>query len=282
MHVEPTQVLQTCEIGFTYPPAFAFLMTPFVALPLWLGTLIWYGITLACMVWCCQLCEQLTKRMFPGPWLDRDLEWIRFFGVLISLKFILAVYEDQAYDFFVLPWTLFGILALTERRNVAAGAALAVAAALKVAPLIFLPYLVFKATIRGGPRSLRHRAGCDIVSSRPLPSPPLIFLPYLVFKRQFAAAGIFVIVLVAISFLPDLFLHPQGGTHGYFMTWVHEVAAPGLMEDAAASESCSGPAPILTLQSIAARCRLRLRSITPLIRPTLRFGSGWFSSPSSP
>ncbi len=192
------QVLQACEIGFTYPPAFAFLMTPFVALPLWLGTLIWYGITLACMVWCCQLCEQLTKRMFPGPWLDRDLEWIRFFGVLISLKFILAVYEDQAYDFFVLPWTLFGILALTERRNLAAGAALAVAAALKVAPLIFLPYLVF--------------------------------------KRQFAAAAIFVIVLVAISFLPDLFLHPHGGTHGYFMTWVHEVAAPGLMEDAAASK----------------------------------------------
>jgi hypothetical protein len=119
-------------------------------------------------------------------------------GIFISLKFILAVYEDQTYDLLVLPLTLSGILALTDRRNIAAGAALAAAAALKVTPLIFLPYLVF--------------------------------------KRRFVAAGIFVVVLAAISFLPDLFLHPQGAAHGYFVTWVHEVADPGLLEDAAAAK----------------------------------------------
>ena len=192
------QVLQACEFDFTYPPAFAFLMLPLVAMPLWLATLIWYAITLFCTVWCCRLCEDLVERMFPGPWLDREREWFRTFGILINLKFILAVYEDQAYDLLVLPWTLLGILALTDRRNVVAGAALAAAAALKVTPLIFLPYLVF--------------------------------------KRRFVAAGIFVIVLAAISFLPDLFLHPQGAAHGYFMTWLREVAAPGLLEDSAAAK----------------------------------------------
>jgi Glycosyltransferase family 87 len=192
------QVLQACELAFTYPPAFAFLMIPFVAMPLWLATLIWYAITLFCTVWCCWLCEDLVERMIPGQWRDREREWFRTLGILISLKFILAVYEDQAYDLLVLPLTLSGILALIDRRNIAAGAALAGAAALKVTPLIFLPYLVF--------------------------------------KRRFVAAAIFVIVLTALSFLPDLFLHPQGAAHGYFMTWVNEVAAPGLLENAAAAK----------------------------------------------
>ncbi len=192
------QVLQACELYFTYPPVFAFLMIPFVAAPIWLATLIWYVITLACTVSCCWLCEDLTVRMFPGQWSDREREWLRLFGILISLKFILAVYEDQAYDLLVLPLTLFGILALTDRRNAPAALSLGAAAALKVTPLIFLPYLIF--------------------------------------KRRFAAAGIFVIVLVLISLLPDLFLHPQGGTHGYFITWVREIAAPGLFDDASTSK----------------------------------------------
>jgi hypothetical protein len=193
------QVLQACELAFTYPPVFAFLMIPFVAMPLWLATLVWYAITLLCTVLCCWLCEILVVRMFPGQWPEREREWLRTFGILISLKFILAVYEDQAYDLLVLPLTLSGILALTDRRNIAAGAVLAAAAALKVTPLIFLPYLVF--------------------------------------KRRFMAAGIFVLALAAISLLPDLFLHPQGAAHGYFMTWVNEVAAPGLLENSAAAKT---------------------------------------------
>jgi hypothetical protein len=59
------------------------------------------------------------------------------FWNFISLKFILAVYEDQAYDLLVLPLILSGILALTDRRDVMAGATLAVAAALKITPLLF-------------------------------------------------------------------------------------------------------------------------------------------------
>jgi alpha-1,2-mannosyltransferase len=201
------QVLQDCESLFTYPPAFAFLMIPFVAAPVWLALLIWYAITIVCTVWCCRLCEDLTVRMFPGRWSDRDREWLRLWGILVALKFILAVYEDQAYDLLVLPFTLSGILALTDRRDVLAGLSLGAAAALKVTPLIFLPYLIF--------------------------------------KRRFAAAGIFVAALVVISFLPDLFLHPQGGPHGYFMTWVREIAAPGVFDDASGTRYAfwSGPNP---------------------------------------
>lgn len=192
------QILQVCDLAFTYPPAFAFVMIPFVPIPLGLGVFVWYLITLACTVYCCRLSETIALRLLPGPWTARDLAWLRVASIFISLKLILAVYEDQAYDLLILPLTLFGILALIDRRDVAAASSLAVAAAMKVTPLIFLPYLLF--------------------------------------KRRYLAAGVFTLVLLAACFLPDLVFTPQGGTHGYFVTWVREVAAPGLFEDAAATK----------------------------------------------
>jgi hypothetical protein len=192
------QILQVCDRAFTYPPAFAFVMLPFVAMPIWLAVLIWYVITLACTAWCLPLCKKLALQLIPGPWEGNDLRWFQLLSFLLSLKFILAVYEDQAYDLLVLPLTLWGILALAERRNMSGATSLAIAAALKVTPLIFLPYLLF--------------------------------------KRRFAAVGVFVVVLLAASFLPDLFFTPQGVAHGYFVTWVHEVAAPGLFENPAATK----------------------------------------------
>ncbi|MDB5619187.1 MAG: hypothetical protein JWQ24_3425 [Tardiphaga sp.] len=191
------QILQVCDVAFTYPPAFAFVMLPFVAMPLWLAVLIWYLITLACTAWSLVLCRRLALGLIPGPWTENELGWFAGLSFLLSLKFILAVYEDQAYDLLVLPLTLWGILALVERRDLAGGASLAFAAALKVTPLIFLPYLLF--------------------------------------KRRFAAAGLFVVVLLAASFSADLFFTPQGGVHGYFITWLHEVAAPGLFENSTAA-----------------------------------------------
>lgn len=194
------QVLQVCDRGFTYPPVFAFVMLPFVTLPMWLAVLLWYLITLACTVLSLQLCKRLALHQIGGPWYGRDLRCFEVLAFMLSLKFILAVYEDQAYDLLVLPFTLFGIWALGARRDIAAGAALAVAAALKVTPLIFLPYLLF--------------------------------------KRRFAAAAVFAVVLLATSFLPDAIFTPSGADvrgGGYFITWIREVAAPGLFEDAAAT-----------------------------------------------
>ena len=192
------QILQVCDRAFTYPPAFAFVMLPFVAMPIWLAVLVWYGITLACTAWCTVLCKRLALHLIPGPWLETELRWFATISFLLSLKFILAVYEDQAYDLLVLPLTLWGLVALVERRSLSGAASLALAAALKVTPLIFLPYLLF--------------------------------------KRRFAAALVFVVVLLAASFAADVFFTPQGGAHGYFVTWLHEVAAPGLFENAAATK----------------------------------------------
>lgn len=193
------QILQVCDVAFTYPPAFAFLILPFVAMPIWLAVFIWYLITLACTAWCLVLCKRLALQLFVrDPWDSKELIWFQVLSFLLSLKLILAVYEDQAYDLLVLPFTLWGILALVQHRPLAGAASLALAAALKVTPLIFLPYLVF--------------------------------------KKQFAGAALFVLVLVACSFITDAFFTPKGGEHGYFITWIKEVAAPGLFENPTAAK----------------------------------------------
>lgn len=186
------QPLQQCVLEFTYPPAFAFVMVPFIALSVTAQTIVWYAISLACAAICCVLSEKIALRMFPGPWNAREITWLRMIGVLLSLKFILAVYENQAYDLLIFPFILIGTLALFDKRDIAGGAALAVAAAMKVTPLLFLPYLVV--------------------------------------RRKFLAAGAFAAVFVAVSFLPDAFFTPQGAAHGYFVTWINDIAAPGIFE----------------------------------------------------
>jgi hypothetical protein len=183
------QVLQVCDPGFTYPPVFALVMLPFVPMPLWLRDLVWYGVTLAATLGVFNLSEQIAVKSLAAPLTRAELFWLRLFALVLSAKLILAVFENQAYDALVLVAVLLGLEALGEERPVAAGAGLALAAALKATPLIFLPYLLW--------------------------------------KRYFAAAAAFVLVCALASLLPDLLFAPAGGP-GYFSTWLGDVAGPSL------------------------------------------------------
>jgi hypothetical protein len=187
------QILQACDQGFTYPPFFAFLMLPFVPMPLWLRDLVWYGATLAATIGAFKLSEIIASRSLTTPLRRPELSWLRFFALLLSAKLILAVFENQAYDALVLVALVFGLWALSDERPLAAGAGLALAAALKATPLIFLPYLVW--------------------------------------KRHFSAAAAFVCVYATASLLPDILFTPAGHgslADGYFFTWLREVAGPSL------------------------------------------------------
>lgn len=192
-------MLQTCDIGFTYPPIFAFLMLPFEPLPLWLRDLVWYVVTVGASIGSFKLAETLAAEALDRPLSDVQWRWVRFFGLLFSAKLILAVFENQAYDALVLLVLLLGLTALVRGHELGAGCGLAVAAALKATPLIFLPYLLW--------------------------------------RRQFAAAAAFVVVFVAVSLLPDLFFAPASG-QGYFLTWLRQVAGapfgldPGAVKNA--------------------------------------------------
>jgi uncharacterized membrane protein len=188
------QALKICAPMFTYPPAFAFTMIPFALVSDFVWNLGWYLITLAATILSYRLAEALARQLVPGPWLERDLIRLRLISLVLSLKFILSVYENQAYDLFVLPPILYGLLCLTRGRDLAGGASLAVAAALKATPLLFLPYLLL--------------------------------------RRRFAAALGFTVIFLGASFLPDLFFTQAGGS-SYFAAWLRNIAAGALDEGAA-------------------------------------------------
>lgn len=183
------QVLQACDQGFTYPPFFALVMLPFAVMPLWLRDLVWYGVTLAATIGAFKLSESLARKALPAPLDNSELFWLRIFALLLSAKVMLAVFENQAYDALVLVAVLLGLAALRDGRAVAAGAGLALAAALKATPLIFLPYLLW--------------------------------------KRYFASAATFVLVYAIASLLPDILFAPAEGP-GYFSTWLGGVVGPSL------------------------------------------------------
>lgn len=184
------QALLECAPAFTYPPAFAFVMIPFLPLSPGVRLLTWYLISIVATVACVALSEALAKRLYPAAASQPNLIWIRAITLLLSLKFILSVLTYQSYDILVFCLILFGLWALAMRRAMTAGGVLAMAAAVKATPLIFLPYLLV--------------------------------------KRRFAAAMTFLAVFALCSFLPDFFSALKGMRSDYLENWIGQVAGPAL------------------------------------------------------
>lgn len=168
---------------FAYPPFSALLVIPLVALPVWLRDAVWYLILVGALIGSLHLCEALVRRLFPGEWTERELTLYRALIFILSLKFMLSVLENQSFDSISLAFILLGLFALVHERPVMGGASLAVAAALKVTPLIFLPYLLL--------------------------------------KRKIAAAATFAGVVAFLTLLPDILLPPKESWHAAI--WVREV-----------------------------------------------------------
>ncbi|MGH6683186.1 MAG: glycosyltransferase family 87 protein, partial [Pseudolabrys sp.] len=159
--------LLQCSKLFSYPPAFAFLMTPFALMPMGLRVAIWYLISVGASIGCFVVSEKLVMRLLPGRWSEAELAWLRLTTVLLSLKFVLAVFEYQAYDTLAALCVLVGLWAIVANRTFVSGAILALATAIKATPLVFLPYLLV--------------------------------------KRRFLAAAVFCVALIVLSFLPDAY-----------------------------------------------------------------------------
>ena len=187
--------LQHCDPVFTYPPAFALVMIPFLALPPLVQDLIWYFMTIGALVACFKLSECLTRPLTRGGWSERDVAWLYGIAVILSLKFVFAAISNQAYDLFVVLLVLIGLRCLATRQDSSAGVSLALAAALKATPLLFLPYLMF--------------------------------------KRRYLAAATMLAGVVILSLMPDLLFSRTGFRNSagdYVMAWWHQVAGPALSE----------------------------------------------------
>ncbi len=174
------------DLMYAYPPFHALLLTLLHPFPVWLAEAIWYVILIGTLFASLRLCENMARRLFPGDWGERDLAIFRILTFILGLKFILAVLENQAYDSISVVLIFLGVMALLVRRFFLGAAALAAAAALKITPLIFLPYLLF--------------------------------------KRRFAAAGVFIAVFAGLAVLPDILLPSNG--QPYVAVWVRDVLMP--------------------------------------------------------
>jgi len=184
------RAMAECAPRFTYPPTFAFLMIPFVPMPMWLRNLVWYALSISVIVWSVRLCESLTLK---ATGLERDrqiLWWFRGLSLLLSLKFILAVIENQAYDYLVFFLIVVGIRGMVTGNKALASLGLASAAALKATPVLFFPYLFYR-------------------------------------KRWFLACAT-VLAFVGLSLLPDLFFSPSTGSSTYVGGWLSGIAGASL------------------------------------------------------
>lgn len=179
-----------CAPDFTYPPAVALSVLPLVSIAPETRLVVWYVLSLLALIACIALCERLAARLYPGAIADKRLIVLRPLLLALSLKFVLVVLNYQSYDLMVFALILLGLEALARRREAAAGAALALAAAVKATPLIVLPYLVV--------------------------------------KRRFTAAAILAAGLLVCSLLPDLVSAARGMRSDYVQNWIGQVAGPAL------------------------------------------------------
>ncbi|MGH8621619.1 MAG: glycosyltransferase 87 family protein [Burkholderiales bacterium] len=188
--------LGACSLGFAYPPLFALFMVPFSVLPTWAGNLAWYAVLVATTYGSFRICETLTVTAFGVT--QKELVWMRLFTVVLTLKFVVSVFGNQAYDVLVLFFLLVGLYGLSENRTWLGAFGLAAAAALKATPLLMLLY------------PLLHR------------------------KWKLVALG--AALCAAFSFLPDVLLPPNDRNAGYLRTWSVEIASGALFGTRPAEE----------------------------------------------
>ena len=181
--------LAACSTAFPYPPLFALLTVPFTFLPMEARNIAWYAVLVAATYGCFRICEALVLAAFRVT--REELTWVRVLSTLLSLKFVLSVLENQAYDVLVFFFILVGLQGLARDRTAAAASGLGTAVALKPTPLIMLAYALW--------------------------------------LRNWKVFALGTGVCVLLSLLPDLLFRANYPGHGYLWTWVRDVAIGGVL-----------------------------------------------------
>src|SRR5262249_60330990 len=104
--------------------------------------------------------------LYPGSTRGQNLFWLRAIMLVTCGEHFIDVVPSASHDPLSLALIMFGTWALFNGREAAGGAWLAVAAAIRASPLIYLPYLIL--------------------------------------KRRLVACLVFTVVLMGVSLIPDL------------------------------------------------------------------------------
>ena len=125
---------------FKYLPASALLYLPLSSLPLEAAKPVWFAISIAAMFWLFWLARQIT----PG----RDMLWVSILPPLILAKYFLHELRLGQINILVTVVLMLALRALQQvpdtRQEIAAGALVGLATALKPYAALFFPYLLLK------------------------------------------------------------------------------------------------------------------------------------------
>src|SRR6516165_4225261 len=183
--------LLSCLPQYPYQAALAVFFIPLAYLPPVLQRLIWYVIFVGCLVIAVRLTEAIAERLYPGSTRGQNLFWLRTIMLVTCGKHFLDVVTYASHDPLSLALIMFATWALFDGREAVGGLWLAVAAAIRASPLIYLPYLIL--------------------------------------KRRFVASLVFIVVLLGVSFIPVLIGALRGGHTGYLTDWLGQVVGPALV-----------------------------------------------------
>jgi hypothetical protein len=185
------EALLSCLPQYPYQAALAVFFIPLGFLPPILQRLIWYVIFIGCLVIAVRLTEAIAERLYPGSTRGQNLFWLRSIMLVTCGKHFLDVVTYASHDPLSLALIMFGTWALFNGREAAGGAWLAVAAAIRASPLIYLPYLIL--------------------------------------KRRWLACLVFIVALLGVSLIPDLIGALRGGYTGHLTEWFDQVVGPALV-----------------------------------------------------
>jgi hypothetical protein len=183
--------LLACLPAFPYQPVLAVFVVPLSFFPVVLERVIWYAICVGSLVITVRFAEAIAERLYPGATRGQNLFWLRTIVLVTCAKHIIDVLTYASHDPLALALMTFAIWALFIGREAVGGAWLAIAAAIRASPLIFLPYLML--------------------------------------KRRLVACLAFVVTFLAVSFLPDMIGALRGTHTGYLADWVAQVVSPALV-----------------------------------------------------
>ena len=127
---------------FMYPPWMAFICIPFNSLPQWLSRLSWGTINIFFFYLAIDSSWKISKPVFAS---NKKFGWIAFIiGLICTTTYFLNCLSHQQFDVIIAGTILFGCLQLSKAKDINGGILLGVAAACKLTPLLFLPYLIYR------------------------------------------------------------------------------------------------------------------------------------------
>ena len=177
---------EAMPVTYAYPPAMAMLSLPLARLPLPGRDVAWYlvNVLAACIAFSC------AWRLAGGPTLLRlSRKWhaVLALALLLAGRFFISPLENTQFDMIIACLLLAGCCRLWRGCELSAGLLLGASAAMKLTPLLFLPYLLW--------------------------------------RRRWRAALLMIAVIGLLNALPDL-LWPQLSGTSYLVDWYRNTLRP--------------------------------------------------------